>query len=70
MSDIVGTKEAAEMLEVSRQWVLMLIGDERLEAKLIGTSYAIDTNSIKTYRREVQKKNDLDDLDDLDNLDE
>jgi len=60
MSDIVGTREAAEMLEVSRQWVLMLIDGQRLEAKKIGTSYAIDVDSIKRYRREVQKKDDLD----------
>lgn len=60
MSDIVGTKEAAEMLEVSRQWVLMLIDEQRLEAKKIGTSYVISVDSIKEYRREVQKKTDLD----------
>jgi|GEM_PF-4623294 len=60
MSNIVGTKEAAKMLEVTRQWVLILINRERLEAKKIGTSYVIDVDSIKEYRREVQKKNDLD----------
>lgn len=60
MSNIVGTKEAAEMLEVTRQWVLILIDGERLEAKKIGTSYVIDVDSIRRYRREVQKKNDLD----------
>ncbi|KKL72182.1 hypothetical protein LCGC14_2087460 [marine sediment metagenome] len=60
MSNIVGTKEAAKMLEVTRQWVLILINRERLEAKKIGTSYVIDVDSIKEYRREVQHKNDLD----------
>ena len=59
MSDIVGTREAAEMLTVSRQWVLALIDRKRLEAKLIGTSYAVSIESIKEYRLNVQKKTDL-----------
>ena len=61
MSDIVSTTEAAEMLKVSRQWVLRLIHEERLLAKKIGPTFAVDVDSIKQYRREVQKKNDLDD---------
>ena len=61
MSDIVSTTEAAEMLEVSRQWVLQLIHGDKLLAKKIGPTFAVDVDSIKEYRRDVQKKNDLND---------
>lgn len=59
MNNIVSTKDAAKLLEVSRQWVRTLINTGRINAILIGTSYAVDIHSIRQYRREVQKKTSL-----------
>jgi len=61
MSDIISTTEAAEILEVSRQWILRLIHEDKLLARKIGPTFAVDVDSVKQYRREVQKKNDLND---------
>lgn len=44
--------EAADRLQVSRQWVLELIERKTLRAEMLGNQYAIDRDSVEEeYQR-------------------
>lgn len=59
MDELISVTEAANLLEVSRTWVLQLIDEEKLEGKKVGNNYVINIESVKRYRREVQGKDDI-----------
>lgn len=46
----IGTKEAAELLNVSQARIRQLIMEKRLKAKKIGNSWLIDTNDLDGVR--------------------
>lgn len=54
---LVSVKQAAGLLEYSRQYVWMLIMMGRIEAKRVGRVFVIDTNEVKKYKlKKVEAK--------------
>jgi excisionase family DNA binding protein len=54
MSKDISTTEAAKRLDVTRQHVIRLIKEGKLEARKIGNYYAITLASVERYKRDVQ----------------
>lgn len=60
IKDIIGPKEAAEILDISRRHVIRLAAEGLIAAKKLGVEWAISRKSVLDYKaeREARKKND------------
>jgi len=57
MTDEVTVTQAAEILNVTRQWVLRLINKDKLDARKLGHQWVITRESVEDYKAsQVVKK--------------
>lgn len=54
MSDLIGPIEAAEILEVTRQWVTSLLRQGVLFGRKVGQRWVIERNEVLRYRNSKQ----------------
>lgn len=52
LSQIIGTKEASEILGVTTRWVIDLIKLGRLEGRQIGREWITTREAVEAYKRE------------------